>query len=85
MEALLYGKRYTHRGQGWKDRKMQGMQGLEITKREHNIDITLLLKGQTIEDADWNGKEQPIKEAFIWQMGPEALYQINRAEYKTSR
>ena len=33
--------------------------------------------------AEWSGKEQLIQEDFIWGVGPEALYQITRAEYKT--
>ena len=45
----------------------------QFTKREHKIDITPLLKG----------KEQAIQEDFIWGVGPEALFQITRAEYKT--
>ena len=45
----------------------------QFTKREHKIDITPLLKG----------KEQTIQEDFIWGVGPEALFQITRAEYKT--
>ena len=31
----------------------------------------------------WTGKEAEIQEAFIWGVGPEALYQMTRAEYKT--
>ena len=29
------------------------------------------------------GEEQAIQDDFIWGVGPEALYQITRAEYKT--
>ena len=35
------------------------------------------------EKTNWSGKEQTIQEDFIWGVGPEALYQITRAEYKT--
>ena len=55
----------------------------QFCKREHKIDITPLLKGENITDANWNGKEQAVQEDFIWGVGPEAIYQITRAEYKT--
>ena len=55
----------------------------QFCKREHKIDITPLLKGENITDANWNGKEQAVQEDFIRGVGPEALYQITRAEYKT--
>ena len=55
----------------------------QFCKREHKIDINPLLKGENITDANWNGKEQAIQEDFIWGVGPEALYQITTAEYKT--
>ena len=32
---------------------------------------------------DWIGKEAEIQQDFIWGVGPETLYQITRAEYKT--
>ena len=54
----------------------------QFTKREHKIDITPLLKGEEITDCGWAGKEQAIQD-FIWGVGPEALFQITRAEYKT--
>ena len=55
----------------------------QFTKREHKIDITPLIKEKDITDSEWPGKEKPIQENFIWGVGPEALYQITRAEYKT--
>ena len=58
----------------------------QITKREHKIDITPLVKGEDITEAGWTTeKEAQIQEDFIciWGVGPEALYQITRAEYKT--
>ena len=39
------------------------------------------MKGEEI--TEWSGKEQLIQEDFIWGVGPEALYQMSRAEYKT--
>ena len=56
----------------------------QFTKREHKIDITQLIKGEDITEAGWTAeKETNIQEDFIWGVGPEALYQITRAEYKT--
>ena len=55
----------------------------QFCKQEHKIDITPLLKGENITDANWNGKEQAVQEDFIWGLGPDALYQITRAEFKT--
>ena len=55
----------------------------QFCKREHKIDIAPLLKGEEIMDTGWTGKEQAIQEDFIWGVGPEALYQITRAEYET--
>ena len=56
----------------------------QFTKREHKIDITPLMKGEDITETGWTAeKEVNIQEDFIWGVGPEALYQITRAEYKT--
>ena len=55
----------------------------QFTKRELNINITPLLKGEEITDSGWARKEQAIREEFIWGVGPEALFQITRAEYNT--
>ena len=41
------------------------------------------MKGEDITDTGWTGKEQLIQEDFMWGVGPEALYQITGAEYKT--
>ena len=53
----------------------------QFCKREHKLDITPLLKGEKI--TNWAGKEQATQEDFIWGVGPDALYQITRTEYKT--
>ena len=53
----------------------------QFCKREHKIDITSLLKREEIPY--WAGKEQATQDDFIWGVGPEALCQITRAEYKT--
>ena len=55
----------------------------QFCKREHKIDIAPLLKGEDVTDTGWAGKEQIIQEDFLWGVGPEALYQITRAKYKT--
>ena len=55
----------------------------QFCKREHKIDIAPLLKGEEFTEANWTGKEQAVQEDFIWGVGPEALYQITRAENKT--
>ena len=47
------------------------------------MDIAPLLKGENMTDSGWSGKEQAIQKDFLWGVGPEALYQITRAEYKT--
>ena len=55
----------------------------QFTKRAHKIDITPLIKGEEITQSGWSTKEKQIQEDFIWGLGPEAMYQITRAEYKT--
>ena len=56
----------------------------QFTKREHKIDITKLVKGEDTTETGWAAeKKAQIQEDFIWGVGPEALYQITRAEYKT--
>ena len=60
----------------WKERFKK------FTKREHINNITPLLKGEEITDSGWAGKEQAIQN-FIWEVGPEALFQVTRAEDKT--
>ena len=47
------------------------------------MDITELIRGAEMTQTDWAGKEAEIQEDFIWGIGPEALYQMTRAEYKT--
>ena len=55
----------------------------QFCKREQKIDIAPLLKGEEITESGRTRKEQAIQEDFLWGVGPEALYQITRAEYKT--
>ena len=55
----------------------------QFCKREHKMDIAPLLKGENMTDPGWSGKEQAIQEDFLWGVGPEALFQITSAEYKT--
>ena len=47
------------------------------------MDIAPLLKGEERTATGWTGKEQAIQEDFLWGVGPEALNQITRADYKT--
>ena len=42
-----------------------------------------MINGEDVTETGWTGKEKAIQEDFIWGVGPEALYQITRAEYKT--
>ena len=55
------------------------------TKRKNKMDITELIRGAEITQTGWSGKEAEIQEDFIWGIGPEALYQMTRAEYKTTQ
>ena len=41
------------------------------------------MKGENATETGWTGKEKLFQEDFIWGVGPEALYQITRAENKT--
>ena len=52
-------------------------------KRKHKMDIAELIRGAEITQTGWSGKEAEFQEDFIWGIGPEALYQTTRAEYKT--
>ena len=55
----------------------------QYAKRKHKMDITELIRGAEMTQTGWSGKETEIQEDFIWGIGPEALYQMTRAEYKT--
>ena len=55
----------------------------QYAKRKHKMDITELIRGAEMTQTGWTGKEAEIQEDFIWGIGPEALYQMTRAEYKT--
>ena len=55
----------------------------QYAKRKHKIDITELIRGAEMTRTGWAGKETEIQEDFIWGIGPEALYQMTRAEDKT--
>ena len=59
----------------------------QFTKREHKIDITTLLKGEELTPVGPE-KNKQYKKIWgvgrrLWEVGPEALFQITRAEYKT--
>ena len=55
----------------------------QYAKRKHKIDITELIRGAEMTQIGWSDKETEIQEDFIWGIGPEALYQMTGAEYKT--
>ena len=41
------------------------------------------IRGEEMTQNEWATKENQIQDNFIWGIGPEALYQMTRAEYKT--
>ena len=49
----------------------------------NKMDIAELIRGKEMTQADWATKENQIQDDFVWGIGPEALYQMKRAEYKT--
>ena len=55
----------------------------QYTKRKYKMDIAELIRGEDMTQADWATKENQVQDDFIWGIGPEALYQMTRAEYKT--
>ena len=55
----------------------------QYTKRKYKMDIEELIRGEDMTQADWATKENQVQDDFIWGIGPEALYQMTRAEYKT--
>ena len=57
----------------------------EYSHRNYEIDISELIRGVEMTHNCWTEKETEVKEDFIWGRGPEALYQMTRAEYKTEQ
>ena len=55
----------------------------QYTKQKDKMDIAELIRGEDMTQADWTTKENQVQDDFIWGIGPEALYQMTRAEYKT--
>ena len=55
----------------------------QYTKRKYKMDIAELIRGEEMTQNEWATKENQIQDDFIWGIGPEALYQMTRAEYKT--
>ena len=55
----------------------------QYKKRKYKMDIAELIRGEDMTQADWATKENQVQDDFIWGIGPEALYQMTRAEYKT--
>ena len=55
----------------------------QYTKRKYKMDIAELIRGAEMTQADWATNGNQIQDDFVWGIGPEALYQMTRAEYKT--
>ena len=47
------------------------------------MDCAELIRGEEMTQADCSTKENQIQNDFVWGIGPEALCQMTRAEYKT--
>ena len=46
------------------------------------MNITELLRGTETTPNGWGEKETEIQKNFTWDVGPEEIYQMTRAEYK---
>ena len=44
------------------------------------MDIAKLIRGKEMTKSYWATKESQILDDFVWGIGPEALYQMTRAE-----
>ena len=75
FEATIDGKK-TFTSKQWLERFRQ------YTKRKYKIDISELIRGEEMTHTDWAKKSQ-IQDDFLWGIGPEALYQMTRAESKS--
>ena len=42
-----------------------------------------MIREKAITATNWTAVEKDVQEDFIWGVGPEPIYQITRAEYKT--
>ena len=56
---------------------------LAIHEREHKVENTPPLKKEHVTETGGPERTNTIQEEIIWGVGPEALYQIIIAEYKT--
>ena len=75
FEATTDGKK-TFTPKQWLERFRQ------YTKRKYKMDIAELIRGEEMTQNEWATKENQIQDDFVWGIGPEALYQMTRAEYK---
>ena len=59
--------------------------GNEFSHRNSGSKIFGITRRENIKSTqnNWTDKEAEIQEDFIWGIGPEALNQMTRAEYKT--
>ena len=55
----------------------------QYTIRKYKMDIAELIRGEKITQNDLATKENQMRDNFVCGIGPEALYQMTRAEYKT--
>ena len=77
FEATSDGKKKIFKPIQWPERFRQ------YTKRKYKMDITEVKRGAKITQTGWAKNEIEIQEVFIWGIGPEGLYQMTRAGYKT--
>ena len=76
FEAITEGKK-TYTLKQWLERIRR------YTKRKYKIDIPELIRGAEMTQTGWLEKQTELQEVFIWGIGPEALYHMTRAKYKT--
>ena len=55
----------------------------QYTKRKYKTDIAKLIRGEELTQTDWATKKNRYKAILYGGIGPEALYQMTRAEYET--
>ena len=76
FEATTHGKKIFTPKQ-WLERFRQ------YIKRKYKMDIAEIIWGEEKPQNDWATKENQIQDDFVRCIGPEALYQMTRAAYKT--
>ena len=56
---------------------------MEQYTKENDTDIGPLIKEDTMTGTERDTKEGKIQQDFLWALGPEAMHQITRSEYRT--